>query len=91
MFVDARDGDGIEVGAEQSSRRRCFLDLGDDGHAIRLFKGGAEIARRGRFAETLFQDRIRHLLAGGGDFLTFVGDDAIEDAAHVASGQPLAA
>src|SRR5581483_8073653 len=84
LLVGTGDGEGIEIGAEQTSRRRCFLNFSDDRHAVCVFKGRAKIAggRRRSPSNGIFQLAIRYPRAGGGDFLMFVGNDAIKDVAH---------
>ena len=47
LFVDAGDGDGIEIGAEQSGGGRRLLDLGDDPQARPVFEGGTKVAGGG--------------------------------------------
>jgi hypothetical protein len=58
LFVSAGNGDGIKIGAKQTSGWRRLLDLGNDRHlpvggtgvALVRFEGGAEVTNRRREA-----------------------------------------
>lgn len=82
LLVDLRDGDGIEVGADEPGGGRRFLDLGDESDRIFRFEAGDEVANGGGVSEPGLEFGDGDARFGRGDFGSLVGDDSGEGVLH---------
>ncbi len=88
LLVDFRDGDGIEVGADESGGGRRFLDFGDEsdrgdeGDGVLCLQAGDEITDGRGIREKRLEFGEGHARFGRGDFGSLVGDDFGEGVLH---------